>query len=222
MRNIKPIYLMHESGVECFQLEAVIAGISEILQLAGVSSEIQIKNFGAWRNDNWQENGQLTMFNSIDWYLERAWKNSDEPGQLNGGSFIRDFQITPWRKAQPHYDVVVLKSDMYSEGVGFVIGLAVECVGTVISVARFCSLERNLQIECLKTEIIHEAGHVFGLPPNDRQDNIEYSIGKHCLNFCTMRQGLEVPEDWIRITGDRLQSGAFCPQCQKDLQRFFR
>lgn len=221
MKNIRPVYVMCEAGVDDFQLEAITAGISEVLHLAGVSPRVLVTSFGVWRQQNWQDKGGLLPYSSIDWYIANAKKYSEKSGQLSGDAIMRDLQTEPWQKMQPHYDVVVLSSDMYSEGTNFVIGLAISGLGTVVSVARFRSLDRDLQSECLKTEVIHELGHVFGLPREDRLENVAESLGKHCTNLCTMRQGLEVPKDWIRMTSDRLALGAFCSQCRQDLQGFF-
>lgn len=77
-----------------------------------------------------------------------------------------------------------------------------------------------LRRECMKTEVMHEVGHVFGLVPDSRKEADE-RIGLHCKDVCTMRQGITVPTDWIRNTGDRLSHGPFCAHCTSDLREFF-
>jgi hypothetical protein len=36
-----------------------------------------------------------------------------------------------------------------------------------------------------------------------------------------MRQGLNVPHDWLKITDDRLAGHEFCSTCRRDLAKFF-
>jgi len=62
---------------------------------------------------------------------------------------------------------------------------------------------------------------VFGLIPKNRTKNIKESLGKHCINICIMRQGLELPKDWIDLTRDRIKYGALCPTCKQDLKNYF-
>lgn len=103
------------------------------------------------------------------------------------------------------------------------IGLAQPEMGTVVSTHRFRGLDDKTRYECVKTETMHELGHVFGLIPQDRAEDVDYSLGKHCTNVCTMRQGLRVPIDWIIYSGERVTSGrAFCNRCTQDLRNFFR
>jgi len=104
----------------------------------------------------------------------------------------------------------------------FIIGLASPGDSTTFSVKRFRELDEWMKNECIKTETMHEVGHVFGLIPYSRTKNVEQSLGKHCTNKCTMRQGLMVPQDWIKITKDRLDYGAFCDDCKKDLVEYFK
>lgn len=223
MRNIKPIYVMFEEGVEDFQQHAVLSGIEEVLNLASVRQYFEMMNFGVWRQSPYQQGGQLLPWNSIDWYIQRGRKTSSRTGQLNGNSMIIDLTIEPWKEAQPHYDVVVLRSDMYSgdEKTSFVIGLASEGVGTIISVNRFQHLNQLLQTECVTTEVMHELGHVFGIIPKNRSHSVSMSLGKHCTEICVMRQGLQVPNDWIRMTKDRLRYGPYCRFCHEGLQGSF-
>jgi len=121
-----------------------------------------------------------------------------------------------------HYDVFAVREDMYSGNTNFVIGLAQRGIGTTLSTYRFRELRRRDRYECIKTETIHELGHAFGLIPSGRTSNVEKSLGKHCTNVCTMRQGLTVPNDWLEISRDRLSVGALCGQCQEDLINYFK
>jgi len=211
---------MHEEGIGAL-IDPVIAGIQIVLQCAGVSDRVETRYYGVWRDSPIYSGKHLIPYKSIDWYIQSG-RQSGRPSQLNADAIMANLEREPWRKTIPHYDVVILSSDMFSEETNFVIGLASYAIGTIISTHRFMGLDQALRAECVKTEVMHELAHVFGLVPDERIDNIEESLGKHCMNICVMRQGLRVPQDWIRMTGDRLRVGAFCKDCQRDLRSYFQ
>lgn len=218
----KPVHVMFEEGLTVNQHWVVFSAIKELLQIARVEERISIINLGIWRMSGWLHNSKLTDWYSIDWYLAMAKKASARNNQINAGRFLDLLELEPWQDSNPHFDVAVIKSDMYAGESSFCIGLARKEVATIISINRFLSLPPKEMLECIKTETIHEIGHVFGLVPEARTNNVEESLGKHCTNRCVMRQGLRLPVDWQRITRDRLQYGSLCGICQKDLQNFFR
>jgi predicted Zn-dependent protease len=221
--RIKPVFVMNEPGVTDAERAAVLGGLQTILGEAGVENQIDVEDYGVWR----QGPGR---YESVDWYVAEGKRNGRRNRlgvqQLNAASMMSCLATEPWRKAKDHYDLFVCSSDLWTgeDDNNFVIGLARQLVGTVISVQKFRvpGLDERTKRECVKTETIHEMGHVFGLLPYSRAENVEYSLGKHCANRCTMRQGLRLPDDWVNITQDRLKYGTFCPQCQEDLRAFFR
>lgn len=225
MRNLKPVYVMCQEGVATHQLDAVIRGINSLVALAMVGPHIEVINFGVWRHKSWHdEQGKLIPFHSSDWYVQRGKEDSKRQGKLNAYTMLTALYIEKWQELKPHYDVFVVRQDMYSgeENNNFVIGLAYPGRCTVVSTYRFRELEATLQAQCVETEVMHELGHVFGLIPDDRIENVTESLGRHCTNRCVMRQGLRLPDDWVRFTKERLQHGALCNRCQEDLQQYFR
>ena len=219
-----PIYVMHDAGVTNLQLKAVSDGIAKLLRLANARCEVT--NFGQWRSPVWRGengNGRIKAYESIDWYIGMGRYASKRPNQLDAVRIISHLEDEPLAQTHPHYDVVVLSSDLYSgnDHNNFVIGIASPKRATVISVNRFAGLNLDLQSNCIETETMHEVGHVFGLIPDERTRCVEESLGRHCTNRCVMRQGLNVPTDWIRFSQDRLRHGALCSMCQNDLQNFF-
>ncbi|MBU3907541.1 MAG: hypothetical protein KKA64_04810 [Nanoarchaeota archaeon] len=228
MKNIKPIYVMNQKGLPDFEKKAVLDGVSELLELANVG-DIKIYDGGAWRHEGYlDKNNELKKFHSVDWYLEVGKKESRNKNQLNADSMQRVLALEPWRYphlgGENHYDIFIINDDMYSKGTNFVIGIAQQKIGTIISTYQFKKLRGDwgMKYDYIKTETMHELGHVFGLPSKSRTRNIEESLGKHCTNICVMRQGLILPDDWIRMTNDRLKSGgALCRDCRKDLRDFF-
>lgn len=221
MRGKKlPVYIIHDDGVNENQMNAVKEGVMELLQIARIESEIEVCDFGVWRDPNWKVKGELLPFGSIDWYLKQgriAGRN-----QLHAADILGAIQREPWQDAVPHYDVMVTSKDLFLTGTSFVLGAARPGLGTVLSVVRWESFSAGDQFELIKTETEHEFGHVLGLPNGNRAD-LNQDLGRHCCNKCVMQQGMTVPNDWIEITNDRLTSdfGPLCPTCKRDLQNHF-
>jgi len=82
-------------------------------------------------------------------------------------------------------------------------------------------LQIGAVVECIITEVMHEVAHMFWTPYDKRGHSIIEALGPHGTNRCIMRQGWSVPDDWLRMTEDRIRYGAFCPACKADLRRFF-
>lgn len=224
MKSNKPVYVMCEPGVESRDFSAIIKGLAE--SITHSRATLKIVNLGIWRNNGWKRGNILQHYMSVDWYLERARNTSHRNSQLNANTIIYDLFQEPWQQQRPHYDVVVLKTDIYSGEMNnnFVIGLALKELGTVISVNRFLHLNYYNRFECIKTETLHEIGHVFGLPGDTRTKQISLSLGRHCTNECVMRQGLMVPRDWIYFTEQRINSTSdspYCELCLAELRNFF-
>lgn len=96
-------------------------------------------------------------------------------------------------------------------------------MGTIISLGRFETIgDIGLRRETQKTEIFHEYGHLLGLPTERRgKQNLDPSLGDHCRSRgCSMKQGLEVPKDWVAFTGERLKMGGkpLCGACLTDFK----
>lgn len=219
----KPINIICDSGVNQNQVNAVIDGIKELLQIAEVGKDVKINNFGVWRHKEWKDGEDLIPYHSVDWYAEDAFTGrQNEMGdyQLHSGLVLDSFCDEPWQKSQPHYDVMITSLDLYAEGCNWVLGSAFPLTGTVLSTYRWRKLSNSDQYNLIRTEATHEMGHVFGLPDRNRKD-LENSIGNHCRNRCVMRQGLKLKQ-WVDHTHDRISHETLCPQCKEDIYRFFR
>lgn len=226
MGKIKPIYVMNQEGLINLERQAILEGIKDLIWISE-ALEIGVSYLDVWRNNNFKnEDGSLKPFQSVDWYIQRGRETSSNKKQLNADTMQHYVVCEPWRDpkkgGRDHYDILVVRDDMYSRDTNFVIGLAIEGLGAVISTHRFKTLGDKTRYECIKTETMHELGHVFGLIPDSRTENVEYSLGKHCANICIMRQGLTLPADWINISNDRIQHGALCSTCEQDLRNYFR
>jgi predicted Zn-dependent protease len=223
VRNIRPLNVVFQEGVTASQENSILIALHQMMELANVERYMLVNNFGVWRQPGYRrEDRTFRPYMSIDWYTQRGHELSTRPNQVNANQVIGLLNSEPWQEYQPHYDLMVICDDMYSEGCNFVVGLAQPNLGTIISTHRFLGVGSGLQERCLQTVVYHEVGHVFGLPDN-RSRNITESLGRHCTNECVMRQGLRVPHDWITFTQDRLRSNQpYCAECLQGLNQWFQ
>jgi predicted Zn-dependent protease len=222
---IKPLYFVHEDGISRGEVSAVTEAIEEVLRLANATHLIPHANLGTWRQSDWSSQDRsggaiLQPYLSVDWYLAMGRIPSND-GRVRSTSVLQELWDEPWQNGQQHYDVLLTHRDLYADNTHFIIGEGVRGFALILSTFRFQQLRADLCHECLKTVAMHELGHVFGLIPDNRKVNVEYSLGKHCTNRCIMRQGLQIPTDFIRYTEDRLAGIPFCTQCLYDLRRYF-
>ena len=234
-KNLKPIYVMNMPGFPSTEKKAVLEGLNLLMNSAQV--DLEIIDFANWRSEDClNPDGTLSEFKSVEWYVEKSDRidNSSRrrsdliETRLNASTVLSLLEVEPCRKPEvggkDHYDVFLTERSMYSgsKNNNFVIGVAKPEIGTVMTTDKFQSLNDRVKYECIVTETIHEMGHAFGLIPADRKENVEMSLGKHCTNTCVMRQGLSLPDDWIKFTNDRIEYGSLCERCEEDLYNFFR
>lgn len=207
------IQVMNEGGISPALKDFFIDGILEMLDLSG--REYKISDLGTWKSLNWGSNSELKPFNSVDWYVVQSLHT--QRNQLNAQHLLALFACEPWQDSEKHLDIFLTNRDLYVEGTNYVLGLAIQGIGAVISTNRFLALSDSLRKECLKTLSMHEMGHVLGIVPDYREIAVTESLGKHCQNKCLMRQGLNVQE-WIIMTQERLQGYKLCDLCRNDLK----
>jgi len=213
---------MRESGVKKFQARAAMASIADVLRLAEIDEEIQVCDLGVLRADGWRAGGKLVPYLSVDWYVEYGREMSRHKKQLNAAEILDAFQTNPFQRERPHYSVLILRSAIYSQRYGTLDGLGQMGVGAVISLNTFTKFWRNKQSECIKTLMMHELGHVFGLVFAGRKESGFNTLIQHCANICVMRDTFAVSDVWETMTRDRLRDAPYCEQCLHDLRQFFR
>lgn len=210
---MKPINIMYDEEIFPHQARAAFDGAREMMLLVDI--KIPIRNLGVWKQSS-------EAFGGIDWYISRAHQPHLRRDQLNANQILTDCLNEPWQRQEAHFELILLSFNLYSGETNnsFVLGLGCKGLGTVISTYMLGHRDQKTEYEILKTVVMHELGHVFGLVNEDR-DDLDYRLGPHCANKCIMRQGLTVPE-WIGFTNDRLSGNPLCPTCQKDFRKFFR
>jgi predicted Zn-dependent protease len=216
---IKPIYTMRAAEVGPRLYSAVKEAVQVFLTETEFQNDIEVYDFGAWRDPGYILNGVYQKYKSIDWYLLATKHFSEREDQFDAGILLNLCLVEPWQIDHPHYEAIVVADDLYHGQTNFIVGLSGLGLGMVVSAYRFMGLSEKERIECLKTVALHELGHVFGAVRPGKTQNVEESLGSHCTNVCVMRQGLVVPGDWLKITADRLRTGrAFCEECLRSMR----
>lgn len=215
-----PIYVMWTSDVTEEEGRAGLEGVKDVLRASGQKREII--NFGSssWGNGD---------FSSADWYLEEAVRRGevrrslDLGEQLTTGGIGRLFHEEPWQES-PHWEVFIINHDLTSgeSDNNFVFGETdTRFASSVQSVSRLRRLPRELKLEIIRRLLRHEVGHMFGLPSYGRRNTVdnESSLGNHCTNVCSVRQGLNI-DAWIKQFRQEEKLGVqFCGDCLRDLAK---
>lgn len=200
MVNVKkPLFILSTPGI--FPDENVLA-IETIHHIAEIGeAEIEIKEKTGWR-------------------VPDKWKGNSE-NQINLDSFYLGAQ-KPIIGNVPQYDFVLTAKNILSFPPSFVLGFSIREKACIVSLG----LLREITSEKMREEagrqlIYHEAGHLFGMP-HRKEGDIEYEMGRHCVNNCSMRQ-IESIHDIRKFSNERKFSGkVYCKQCEEGLKGYFR
>lgn len=220
-----PTFIFWDETVSPTQQGLLREAFDELFTEIGFDQS-NILYLGNWRESSFRDNtGKLIPHKSIEWQLQSKYDTSRR--QIKADEALYAMFNDPYQISTPHWEVVVTNKDLYAEGTNFVIGSAMPDLGTVISLGRLEAIhDVGLRGEAQKTEIFHEFGHVLGLPTNRRgSSNLDHSLGPHCRSVgCSMKQGLNVPTDWITFTTERLKKGGkpLCGECVTDLSIKFK
>src|SRR3989344_3098695 len=211
-----PTFVFWNETLTPTQQQLVREAINELFQEIGFDRNM-IQFLGNWREEKYRDaNGQLTPHKSIEWQVKS--KRNPNKKQINASDLLYAMFNDPYQIRTPHWEIVITNEDMYTPDTNFVIGLAQDDLGTVISLKRLEAITNpQARREVQKTEVYHEVSHVLGLPTGRRgRNNLEHSLGPHCKSpGCSMKQGLSVPNDWITFTTERLRQGGkpLCKEC---------
>ena len=107
-------------------------------------------------------------------------------------------------------------------------GLAARGEAAVISTYASRRGEQKEAYQSVRSLAMHEMGHILGLIPNERIENVNYTpTGRHCVNECIMQSHISVIQpkaDFLsRVLGQeqKVIYDAFCPTCLQDLEKSF-
>jgi len=231
MGKLKPLNILDNKGFWP-EKAAVLDAVKEVLALGGGQDQMPWQDFGRYRSPQWRdENNNLVPWHSVDWYVYDAL--DEDRMQVDSSRLLHDLSHEPWRDARllgDHYDLFVMDEDMYDpadgEGGGSAPGYSVGCCepfrAAVVSTHRIEHVW-GMPYGCVKTEVMRQICFMFGVPSRWRDDVREAEDGRaYCTNICILRQSCVAPDDWERLTADRIKRGPLCEYCTKDLRMFFR
>ena len=228
MKRYKALNLMNNIGFWPDKA-AIIDAIKEILMLGKCRKPLPVRDYGFYRDRQWRtESNALVPYQSVDWYVYEAL--DEDRMQVDSQRILQSFRVEPWRKDNllgDHYDLFVMEEDMFDprrgEGeqrMAYTVGKADRLTAIVISTYRIAHIW-GMPYSYLKTEVMRQLCFMFGLPDEHRTNILVEGGSRYCANVCILRPASVAPDDWDRLTTDRLARGALCPECTADLQSFF-
>jgi hypothetical protein len=228
MSTYKPLNLLNNKGFWP-EKAAIVDAIKEVLTVGKCRQPLPISDYGRFRDRNWRdERNELVPYQSVDWYVYDALDEGRM--QVDSERILKSFVAEPWRSKDAlgdHYDLFIMEEDMFDpEGSGdgtatdYVVGRAERLMAAVISTYRIEHIW-GMPYSYLKTEVMRQLCYMFGVPDIRREDVTAEGQELHCQNVCILRAAYVAPNDWERLTEDRLTGGALCERCTNDLRRFF-
>jgi len=228
MDKFKPLNILDDKGFWP-EKAAVIDGIKEVLALAGCADRLPVQDYGRYRSPQFRdERNNLIPWQSVDWYVYDAL--DEDRMQVDSSRLLHDLTSEPWRDERllgDHYDLLVLEEDMFDlsnggAGVAYSVGRCEPFLAAVISTHRIEHIW-GMPYGCVKTEVMRQVCFMFGIPSRERDDVEKDENGMaYCRNVCILRRARVAPEDWERLTADRIKHGPLCEHCLHDLRQFFQ
>ena len=211
---IRNIFILYEKGMEPLRphLEDAVKQIMDCFPRH--KSNYPIKTLGNWRSEKSTAtlpNGNILLepWESGEWYIGRAKLKAMDQGrwqtkrQISINQLWDDMSSDPYCKKIPQWSILVTKHDLYADGLNFCLGVSKENAFSIVSTARCLNRDNTLNVEGLKTIVMHEFGHLIGLTREGRV-NTANQLGSHCSNDgCIMQQRMD--GDFRDITATRLE-----------------
>jgi predicted Zn-dependent protease len=229
---VKPVSIMWTAGVSEAESEIVVDTVKSFLavlydaclKVGILPGSTTIRPFGTWVIPSMPSG---SPYSGTQWYIETSFDRS--LGQVVAPRFLDLVRKEPWQIRSPHFDVAVIDLDLTDvpektvsqQDTDFVLASVLPGTATIISVHRLRRLDDDARRRrALRRLIIHNVGHVIGLPAPDRKLDVEDSGGeRHCTNVCVMRHGATV-EDLVALSEEEGVLGVvLCPGCRSDAVR---
>ncbi len=208
--NPTRIPLFSDIATKTETLTAAKRALHKVLSYLPIPTEIVTRFDGAMASN--AEKCE-SVFAEIEKYLKAATKkdsvNADLFLKLMSGASI--YEKVPWFIAVTDRKVVTATGTD-------VITLTTDLVGGIASTI---ILTRELKLreaeENFETAIMHTAGHILGLVPENRREYISENR-RHCTSICVMRDATNTSDQWTPLTKDRLTYEPFCRYCRAHLE----
>lgn len=216
-KNIRPIVVLPGPGVAMNHVQAAISGIEELLsyaEIADIENIMPIINLG--------ERLDIDAYKTISDHIDHALFVSQRPKKLVAEALMADLYNDSKTISPLHYLVAIISEDMYSNRFSddFILAFNQPHFATILSRFRFAELDEIMLFEMIKYTVMHDLGHVFGLPAKTGYDY--RSTEEHCQDkWCLMRQGMNL-DQWRQHAFERMAALSLCPQCRDAFKNYFR
>ena len=160
---MKPIYIQVKD-INKEEIEKIIENIFNFYE------KISSKNIKRKYVGNYWNNGD---FGSLEWYILKSLDGS----RVNANTFFELLNREPWQKQEPHYDLVIIDNPLYDGHPenNFIFGyteMVFDKEGNkmnnngkvLISTHHIKKFYRENWKIALQGILLHELGHLFGLP----------------------------------------------------------
>jgi len=132
---------------------------------------------------------------------------------MSGGALVGYMLIREYKTQWEYIEFLIVRDSLLMENDKIVHGLARYNSFGIASVGRE-DTKKNMLFAYLA--VIHEMGHIYGLPAKDRLDqDLVKVLGNHCPNDCVM-----FPNNMCMNKIDIINN-PFCNQCLSDLRKYF-
>lgn len=216
-KNIKPVVVLPGPGVSERHVLAAINGIEEMLsyaEIADIETLMPIIDLGTHQD--------IQAYKSISDHIDHALFVSQRPKKLVVEALMADLYNDSQSITPPHYLVAIISEDMYSNEFSddFILAFNQPNFAVIVSRYRFAGLDDIMMFEMLKYTVMHDLGHLFGLPV---KSGYNYRRSEeHCQDkWCIMRQGMNL-DQWQQHAFERMAALALCPQCRDAFKLYFR
>jgi predicted Zn-dependent protease len=185
-----PVYVWYDSEVEEMEVKVAVDSIKRVIK-----EGVDISKYFP-----------LKVIGNVDWYLKQARKRRGAYGIQYDVSHIFELCRNEPRE-KPRIEFGILSKDIYSNGLNFVygethpLGYSKDVLGgCIVSTFRPKMWFGNKFLFAFGKSCIHEFAHLFLVP--SRRENVEYSLGIHCIRGdCVMGQS-NVERKILRENGE--------------------
>jgi len=211
-----PIYVCWDENVDRYILENALDGLFDIANLVPGDVDVRLHGPGPWGEGD---------FSSARWYVDRCLLANR---QVNASRLLELIEDEPWQVEEEHLDLFITSRDITARDsrgqfFNFLFGLSRARLGSIVSFNRFGrdGSDSDMALAAMRLMTRHEFGHVLGLVNSGVTNSDPRSdlYRGHCLNTCTMKQVVSVPEteDLVHLLVS--QGDLFCADCAAYLAR---
>lgn len=197
--KFKPIRVIAEVEIEPAQIILATKSIRHFLNLAGASDLVSV------------EIHDLIDLNN--YYINLA----DGSRLVNGNAVIGYLIADNYIEEDTFINILLVREQLVinQEKVKRTVrGLSVDDTFGIAAIGSECNEFNNL---IAFVAIMHELGHIYGLPSEGRADNhLVQALSWHCPNDCLMFPNASI------LDKIDLEHKPFCDQCKADLQKKFK